>query len=185
MLASDIVPALPLDAVTESNQVTLARLNHDVALIREQTLSAAELYRFYVKSEGGHSYWAYCVESACVDSSKEIFMLMRGNDVLTGASFLKWLPMSVAFTRKHAYLLFKVIDTQGPSEDVMLEILQLFREVIEYAVVSGWSYERRLEFYHSFPFDELTTKEAVAAFRPVLFSCAAFKGCKYPYPESE
>ena len=38
-------------------------------------------------------------------------MLMRGNDVLTGASFLKWLPMSVAFTKKHAYLLFKVVDS--------------------------------------------------------------------------
>ena len=52
MLASDIVPALPLDAVTESNQVSLARLKHDVALIREQTLSATELYRFYVKMRG-------------------------------------------------------------------------------------------------------------------------------------
>ena len=92
-----------------------------------------------------------------MDSTKEIFMLMRSNDVLTGASFLQWLPMSRAFTKKHAHLLFKVVDTQGPSEDVMLDILQLFSEVIEYAVENGWSYEKRLEFYHSFPFDELNT----------------------------
>ena len=55
----------------------------------------------------------------------------------------------------------------GPAEDVLIEILQLLREVFEYAVEDDWSYEKRMEFYHAFPFKDLSTREAVIAFWPV------------------
>jgi len=93
--------------------------------------------------------------------------------------------MSRVYTRKHAHLLYKVVDTEGPTEDVMSEILEVFRDVLEYAVEDNWSYEKRMEFYHAFPFDELITKEAVMAFRPVLFGSPAFAGVDYKYPACE
>jgi hypothetical protein len=37
----------------------------------------------------------------------------------------------------------------------MIAMLQLLRDVFEYAVEGNWSYEKRMEFYHAFPFDEL------------------------------
>ena len=57
----------------------------------------------------------------------------------------------------------------------MREILEVFRDVFEFAAAANWSHEKRLEFYLSFPFEDLTTKEAVQAFRPVLFGCSAFE----------
>jgi hypothetical protein len=67
----------------------------------------------------------------------------------------------------------------------MIEILQLLSEVFEYAVADSWSYRKRLEFYHTFPFDDLKTKDAVQAFRPVLFGCSAFANDKSKIPVAE
>ena len=36
--------------------------------------------------------------------------------------------------RKQAYLLYMVVDAEGPAEDVMCEILKLLQDVFEYAV---------------------------------------------------
>ena len=74
---------------------------------------------------------------------------------------------------------------EGPAEDVMIEILQGLRDVFEYAVEEKWSYEKRMEFYYVFPFDELRTKEAVVAFRSVLFGCPAITGVTAIVPECE
>ena len=176
MFSSDVVPALPSNAVTESNRVTLDRLNHDLKWISEDFLAAGDSYRLYGHDEFDRPFWGYCLETACRNETREIFVLMRSTDEMTQASILRWWPMERFYTRKHAHLLHKVIDVNGPAEDVLIEILQLLREVFEYAVEDDWSYEKRMEFYHAFPFDELTTKESVRAFRPELFGCPAFTG---------
>jgi len=185
MFVDDVIPALPPNAVSETDRETLVRLKHDLAWIGEQQLSAADAYRMYGYDELDQPFWGYCVESARVDNSRDILVLMRSNEGQTRASTLQWMPMSKVYTRKHAHLLYKVVDTKGPAEDVMIEILRVFSEVFEYAVKDNWSYEKRLEFYHAFPFDELTTKEAVMAFRPVLFGCPAFADVEVRVPECE
>ena len=74
---------------------------------------------------------------------------------------------------------------RGPSEEVLQEILELFRDVFEFAMKTEWTYEKRIEFYHSFPFDELLTRKAVMAFRHSLFSCPAIDGFEWTFPEVE
>jgi len=63
----------------------------------------------------------------------------------------------------------------GPAEDVMHEIVALFRDVFEFVMESNWSYEKHLEFYHSFKFEEMSTKEDLMPFHQVLFGCPAFE----------
>mmetsp|Transcript_1190 Transcript_1190/g.1826 ORF Transcript_1190/g.1826 Transcript_1190/m.1826 type:complete len:197 (+) Transcript_1190:364-954(+) len=157
MIVNDIVPTLPPNAVTETNRVTLTRLKHDLVLVEEQLLSAADAYRMYVCNGHDPPFWGYVVESAQVDGPRDILVLMRGNTGLTRGTTLQWMSMSKVFTRKHAYLREKVIDVEGPAEDVMIAMLQLLRDVFEYAVEGNWSYEKRMEFDHAFPFDELIT----------------------------
>ena len=174
MFANNIIPALPLNAVPETNRESLVRLKHDLAWIGEQHLFAADSYRFFGYDELDQPFWGYCVESARVENSREILMLMRSSEGRARTSTLRWMPMDKLYTRKHAHLRYKVVDTEGPTEDAMIEILQLFSDVFEYAVKDNWSYEKRMEFYHAFPFEDLSTREAVIAFRPVLFDCPAF-----------
>ena len=185
MFANDVIPALPPNAVTETNLETLVRLKHDLSWIDEQLLTKADAYRMYMFNIVQKPCWGYCVESARVTDSKEILVLMRSNEGRTCASMLRWVPMSQVHTKKNAHLLYKVADTEGPVEDVMIEILQLLSEVFEYAVADSWSYRKRLEFYHTFPFDDLKTKDAVQAFRPVLFGCSAFANDKSKIPVAE
>ena len=45
MLSSDIIPALPSDAVTETNRETLAWLKHDLMLIEDHIISTGDEYR--------------------------------------------------------------------------------------------------------------------------------------------
>lgn len=80
MFASDIIPALPPNAAPETNRETLVRLKHDLTMISEQELSAADLYRLYGCDELEQPFWGYCVESARVDSTRDFFVLMRSND---------------------------------------------------------------------------------------------------------
>jgi len=185
MFLSNIIPALPDGAETENNRETLERLRHDCRLSMEGVLSAGDLYRFFGYDENERPFWGYCVESACVAETKEIFMLMRSNSDLTQASVLRWMPMEKLFTRKHAHLVYGVFDVYGPGDVVMLELLHLLEEVFEYAVRDNWSYEKRLEFYHAFPFDGFYTKEAVEEFRPILFGNPAFFDVERVVPEAE
>ena len=41
MYSNDVIPALPPNAVTETNRETLVRLKHDLPWIEEQQLTAA------------------------------------------------------------------------------------------------------------------------------------------------
>jgi len=162
MFVRDIVPPLPANAVTETNRETLGRLRQDLSWSREQFLSAGDTYRFYGHDECGRPFWGYLLETAGAVDTRDIFVLVRSNDERTGASMLRWVPMYEMYTRKHAHLRYKVVDTESPTEEVMIEILQLLCEVFEYAVDDDWSYEKRMEFYHAFPFDEFAYERGSA-----------------------
>lgn len=97
--------------------------------------------------------------------------------------FLDWVPLASFYTRKQALALD--VSYVGPMEDVVWEILELFRDVYECALKTSWSFEKEIEFYQSFPFDELPTREAVMAFRRTLFRCPAFADLEYTFPETE
>ena len=71
------IPALLMGAVTETNRETLMRLRHDLACIDEQLLSAADEYRMYVNDGHNPPAWGYCLETASVESPRDILVLMR------------------------------------------------------------------------------------------------------------
>jgi len=50
----------------------------------------------------------------------------------------------------------------------------VFRDAFEFAADTNWLNVKRLEFYHSFPFEEFPTMDAVHRFHPVFFGCPAF-----------
>ena len=56
MSASDVAPVLPPNAVTETNQETLAQLKHDLAWISENELSGADSYRTFWYDEQGRPF---------------------------------------------------------------------------------------------------------------------------------
>ena len=56
MSASDIVPVLPPNAVTETNRETLVWLKHDMTWISENELSAADSYRMFGYDEQGRPF---------------------------------------------------------------------------------------------------------------------------------
>ena len=179
------LPAMPASAVRETNRETLERLEHDLTLIDDDQLSAADSYRLFGYDELDRSFWGYGVEAARMDGSREILVLMRRDEEATIERTLRWIPLSKLYTRKQALLFYEATDTEGPTEGAMHEILELFREVFEFAVENSWSYLKRLEFYHAFPFEELTSKEAVMAFRPILFGGSMFAEFEHPVPECE
>ena len=186
MFPSDLeLPAMPASAVRETNRGTLERLAHDLILIGNDQLSAADSYRLFGHDELDRSFWGYGVEAARMDDSREILVLMRRDEEATLGKTLRWMPLSKLYTRKQALLFYEVTDTEGPTEEAMHEILEVFRDVFEFAVADNWSYHKRLEFYYAFPFEELTSKEAVMAFRPILFGCSAFAEFEHTFPECE
>eukprot|EP00590_Aulacoseira_subarctica_P009092 CAMPEP_0172414892 /NCGR_PEP_ID=MMETSP1064-20121228/1498_1 /TAXON_ID=202472 /ORGANISM="Aulacoseira subarctica , Strain CCAP 1002/5" /LENGTH=209 /DNA_ID=CAMNT_0013151755 /DNA_START=71 /DNA_END=700 /DNA_ORIENTATION=- len=186
MFASDLrLPAMPPNAVGESNWETLVRLGEDLTLITDDQLSALDSYRLFGHDEMGQPFWGYGVESARVGIAKEIVVLMRSDEQGDTDRALRWMPLAKLYTRKQARLIYQVLDTESPTEEAMHAILELFRDVFECAVETNWTYEKRLEFYHSFPFEELSTREAVVDFRRVLLGCAAFADFEYKFPECE
>jgi len=186
MFASEfVVPSLPANAKRETNRETLERLELDLILIGDHQLSAADSYRLYGHDATDQGFWGCGVEAARLDDSLEILVLMRSDEEGTVDATLLWISLSKLYTRKQALLFYEVTDTEGPTEDAMYEILELFREVFEYAVETNWTYEKRMHFYHAFPFEELTTKGAVIAFRFVLFGCRAFADFELKVSECE
>jgi len=174
MFANELcLPSMPPNAVGESHRETLHQLGHDLAQIDDQKLSALVSYRMFGHDEFDHPFWGCCVESACVNTTNEILVLIPSDEDDNIERALRWIPLTDLYTTKQAQLFYQVL-YKGPSEEVMHETLQVFHDFFEYTAETNWSYEKRLEFYHSFPFEELTTKEAVMAFRPILFGCPAF-----------
>ena len=66
------------------------------------------------------------------------------------------------------------VEYEGPTEEILYEAFRLIRDAFEFAADSNWSETKRLEFFHSFPFEEMHFKEDVCKFRPILFGCRAF-----------
>jgi len=183
MVAGDMqLPSEPRNAVVETNRETLFRLGRELALIGREELTAVDAYRLYLPAACNQSMWGYCVEAARVVDTNEILVFFRSDEDEYYDRTLRWIPLSRLCTRKQAQASYQV-QYIGPAEEVMYEILQLFRDVFEVSAGRNWSYQKRVEFYHSFPFEELNTKEEVLAFRPTLFGCPAFTGFKYQFPE--
>ena len=139
----------------------------------------------YVDDGRNQWAWGYCVESASVKSPRDILVLMRVVEGRATTVTLRWLSMSKVHTRKKAHLLYRVVDAEGPAENVMIEILKVLRDAFEWAVEDGWSYKRRLRFYHAFPFEDLSSVEAVRAFHSNIFENPSVSGCKQKVPEPE
>ena len=119
-----------------------------------------------------------------MSTTNEILILFRNDEDEGIERTLRWLPLSVLCTKRHAQTYYQVPYT-GPSEEVIYEALQIFRDVFEQAAATNWSYEKRLEFYYSFPLEELNTPEDVISFRSVLFNCPAFRNFEYTFPECD
>ena len=136
----------------------------------------------YVDDGRNQWAWGYCVESASVKSPRDILVLMRVVEGRARNVTLRLLSMSKVHTRKNACLLYGVVDAEGPAEDMMIEILKVLHDAFECAVEDGWSYKRRLRSYHDFPFEDLSSVEAVRAFHSILFGSP---GCKQKVPEPE
>eukprot|EP00590_Aulacoseira_subarctica_P004778 CAMPEP_0172424772 /NCGR_PEP_ID=MMETSP1064-20121228/28116_1 /TAXON_ID=202472 /ORGANISM="Aulacoseira subarctica , Strain CCAP 1002/5" /LENGTH=187 /DNA_ID=CAMNT_0013167153 /DNA_START=95 /DNA_END=658 /DNA_ORIENTATION=+ len=173
MFSQDLLlpPATP-NAVRETNLETLRRLGHDLSLIEKGELTALDSYRLYLPVDGQRS-WGYGLEAARVSTMSEVLVLFRNDEEEGIMRSLRWLPLSMLCTVKQAQLSYQV-PYKGPTEEVMRAILHVFRDTVEFAADTTWSYVKRLELYHSFPFEELPTTDAVHMFRPVLFGCPAF-----------
>jgi len=167
------LPSAPTNSLRESNAETLRRLGHDLSCIEREELSALDAYRLFGKMSNGTPSWGYCLEAASVPETREVFVLMRSDETATMERTLQWVSLSALQTRKQVERSGDVAYS-GPSEEVMHAILHLFRDAFEIAADTNWSYTKRLEFYLSFPFEELSTVGAVHRFRAVLFSCPAF-----------
>jgi len=178
------LPLLPPNVCIETNGEASIRIGRDLTLIANQQFSATGLYRRFGFDEDGRPYWGYVVEWAFSEINDEPLMLMRLEERGGIEKTLHWVPRDSMYTFTQAELLY---DEQyvGLSEEVMREIVEVFRDVFEFASASNWSYEKRMEFYHSFPFEEMLTREDVMSFRPVLFGCPAFAKFNFTFPECE
>ena len=182
--ANDLeLPAEPHNAVRETNRETLRRLSHDLTSIANEEHKALDIYRLYLHGDSNTlSTWGYCLEAAHVNTTDEVLILFRNDEDEGMKRTLCWLPLSVLCTKRQAQSYYQVSHT-GPSEEGMHEVLQIFRDVFEQATATKWSYEKRLEFYYSFPLDELKTAEDVMAYRAALFNCPTFRNFDYTFPE--
>jgi len=185
MFASALyLPSEPPNAMVESNEEILRRLGHDLTGIDNGELSAIDAYRLYLHADSDHPTWGYCLEAARDKDTNEVQVLFRSDDDELGDErFLDWIPLSSFYTRRQA--LAHNVSYVGPPEGVVWEILELFRDVFECALKMNWPFATRMEFYHSFPFHELSTREAVYAFRSTLFRCPVFANIELTFPEIE
>ena len=185
MFTADVhvfLPSEPPNARVESNEEILRRLGHDLTGIDNGDLSAIDAYRLYLHADSDHPTWGYCLEAAHDIDTEEIQVLFRSDkENLDDEGFLDWIPLSSFYTRQQA--LACNVSYVGPAEEVVWEVLELFRDVFECAWKSNWTYAQRIEFYYSFPFEELSSREAVYVFRSSLFRCPAFADVEYTFPE--
>lgn len=127
----------------------------------------------YSNDTGGRPSWGYCLEAARGVDTNEIFVLFRTDETAAKERTLCWVPLPDVHTKKYSQNILNVT-YEGPPEEVMHAILHVFRDAFEFADDTNWSYAKRLEFYHTFPFEALPTVNAVHRFCPVLFGCPAF-----------
>jgi len=175
------LPPKPYNARTETNAEILRQLSRDLTSIDDLDLSAIEGYRVYRHAGTEQPSWGYCLESARVEDANEDLILFRKDEEIHEERFLDWVPLSSCYTLEQA----KNYDVSyaGPSEEILRSILELFRDVFEFAYRTHWSYDRRIEFYYSFPFEELPTLRSITAFRRTLFNCPTFDGFSWTFPD--
>jgi len=171
--------AEPETVVIETNQEIYRRLTHDLTSMTNDELSAVDAYRLYRYADLEHPTWGYCFEAARNEITNDIQILFRSDDE-DDLKFLDWVPLSSFYTLEQA--LNCDVSYAGPADEVIQELLELCLEVFEFAVATEWSYDKRIEFYHSLPLGELITREAIMAFRPILFGCPAFDGFEWTFP---
>ena len=121
------LPSEPPNAVVESNEEILRRLGHDLTGIDREELSAIDAYRLFLHADSNYPTWGYCLEAARNEVTNEVQILFCGDEETTEEErFLDWVPLSSFYTRKQA-LAFD-ISYVGPTEDVVWEMLELFRD---------------------------------------------------------
>ena len=168
-----VLPSTPPGVVRETTVETLHRLGHDLARIARGELTALDAYRLVSCDTSGLPTWGFCLEAARMAGTDEVFVLIRTDETSAVKRTLHWVSLSSVYTRKHAHDILGV-EYEGPAEEVLRAILHVFRDAFVFAVDTDWSYAKRLEFYYSFPFEELSTVRAVHLFRPVLFGSPTF-----------
>ena len=170
------LPPLPPNTAMETNREALIRIGRELDLIENQQFSSAvEMYRRFAFYENDRPYWGYCLESACNDFTNEPLLLIRSEEEDGIERTLRWVPRDSMYTWRHAELFYNE-QYAGPSEEVRREILALFRDVFEYAAESDWSYEKRLEFYHSFPCEKFSTSFLLGRMLKLKFLLASSVG---------
>jgi len=180
----EIFPPKPYNARTETNAEVLRQLTRDLSSIDDLELTALDGYRVFRHSGDIQPSWGYCLESARVEGSDANFILFRQDKSrLHVGKVLDWVPLSNCYTAREAFNYN--VAYAGPSEEVLRLILELFRDVFEFALKANWSYERRIEFYYSVPFEELSTIRSMKAFRRTLFSKPPFDGFEWTFPGIE
>ena len=178
------LPVKPPNARTFSNMEMLRQLSHDLTILgSEELVSAIHGYRIYRHAGLEKPSWGYCLEYARVEETDENLILFRKDIEGDEEKSLSWVPISSFYTVEQIKL-YKV-SYSGPSENVLQLLLELFRDVFEFAMKTNWSYEKRMEFYYSIPFEGLSTRRAMKAFRQAYFSCPTFDGFEWTFPELE
>ena len=168
------LPPKPCNARTETNAEVLRQLS-DLSSIYDLELMAIDGYRMFRHAGGIHSSWGYCLESVRVEGSNYNLILFRQDKGLHENKFLDWVPLSSCYTAREAASLAYA----EPSKEVVRVILELFRDVFEFALKANWSFERRIEFYYSVPFAGLPTISSIKAFRRTLFKNPPFDGFEW------
>jgi hypothetical protein len=176
-------PPKPHGARTETNAEILRQVSRDLASICDLELTALQGYRIFRHAGVEQPSWGYCLESARVEDAVDDLILFREDARAHEEGCLKWAPLLDFYTFDEA----KSFDVPyvGPSEEIVRAILELFRDIFEFALKAKWTYDNRMEFYHSIPFSDFSSMRSVRTFRRTLFSNPVFEGFDWTFPEVE
>ena len=174
-------PPKPCNARTETNAEILRQVSRDLASIYDLELTALQGYRMFRHSGAEQPSWGYCLESARVEDAVDDLILFREDTETHEEGCLRWVPLLNFYTVDQAKS-FNV-PYIGPPEEIVWEILELFRDIFEFAWKAKWTYDKRMEFYHSIPFHEFTSMRFVRAFRRDLFDDPVFEGFDWTFPD--
>lgn len=175
------MPPKPHNARTETNAEVLRQLTRDLSSIYDLELTAIDGYRMFRHAGAEPPSWGYCLESARVEESADDLILFREDAGTHERGCLKWVPLLNFCTVEQAQ--GWGVPYTGPPEEVMHALLEIFRDVFEFAHKNSWTYEKRMDFYHSIPYEELSSIRAIRAFRRTLFSDPVFEGFDWTFPD--
>ena len=177
------LPPKPRGARTETNAEILRQVIRDLASIYDLELTAIDGYRVFRYAGADPPSWGYCLEAARVEDSVDDLILFYEDNKVHDRDCLGWIPQSDIYTVREARS--NDVSYVGPSEDVVRALLEIFRDIFEFAWQNKWTYEKRMEFYQSIPFEKLSSIASVRAFRRTLFSDPVFEGFDWNFPGVE